>query len=103
MGPFSDFRGFTAARLLIALRNSVAHGDDSLIAPWNRDDFLIGHQFTCVEKERGRESFRASLILLREDMRRIGCALADRHCAALNAAEGHDLREETRHIRETVA
>lgn len=103
VGPFPEFQGFKAARLLVALRNAVAHGDDRRIAPWNRGDSLIGHKFTCVEMdERRRETFRGTIVLLREDMRRIGCALADRHCEAVNAASGHDLRGEARNLREAA-
>ena len=103
VGPFPEFQGFSSARLLVALRNAVAHGDDRRIAPWNRGDSLVGHKFTCVETDkRGRKTFRGTIILLREDMRRIGCALADRHCEALNAASGRDLSGEARHLREAT-
>ena len=101
VGPFPAFQGFTAARLLIALRNSVAHGDDRRVMPSNDGEFLTGHKFICVETDEDRrETFRGAIVLLREDMRRIGCALADRHCQALNAVSGHDLRDEVRHIGE---
>lgn len=104
VGPFPAFQGFTVARLIICLRNAVAHGDERRISPYNHSLTLIGHEYTCVEVDRATrvETFRTPLILLREDMRRIGCALADRHCAAVNQAAGHDVSYEAQEIREAA-
>ena len=105
VGPFPEFRSFTAARLLSCLRNAVAHGDERRISPYNHPGrtTLIGHKYACVEKDRaGAETFRGSLVLLRDDMKRIGCALADRHCETMNVAAGRDLSFDAREIREAA-
>jgi hypothetical protein len=106
-GPFVDFAGFTADRFLPVLRNATAHGDGRNIKPINQNGWLIGHEFGCNERnERRQVIWRGTIVLLRSDMRRIGCALADLYCQALAARDGQpanpNLAEESRLVREEL-
>jgi hypothetical protein len=102
-----DFHGFNAARFLMALGNAVAHGDARNIRPVNRGNILVGHEFRCSERERGRVTWRGRIILERRDMRRIGIALADRFCDAVAGRDddnhGAYFRDDARTIAEEAA
>ncbi len=106
-GPFKDFDDFNAARFLTALRNATSHGDARNIRPINRGGFLVGHEFRCSKKERGRVIWRGRIVLERRDMRRIGIALANRYCEALadrrDGGVGLHFEADARTIREEAA
>ena len=81
------FETHTAARLLKNLRDAMAHGDARTVQPFNRGHLLVGFVFLCSEKNRkGELLWSGSLVLLESDMRRIGCALAERYCQTIQAA-----------------
>ncbi len=83
---FPKFDGLTAATFLTALRNATAHGDARNIRPVNEGDILVGYEFRCSgcrESKRGRATWCGKIVLKRRDMQRIGIALADRFCKAI--------------------
>jgi hypothetical protein len=90
---------------LIALRNSVAHGDARTVFPFHRHvangHELVGFRFKCkvtystIERPSHYGRFenlaiwQGEITLLREDMRRIGCALAREFCSALSGDQSY--------------
>ncbi len=102
------FEAHTAARLLKNLRDAMAHGDARTVQPFNRGHLLIGFIFLCSEKNRkGGLLWSGSLVLLESDMRRIGCALAEKYCQTIKAAneapEGLQFEEAAASIAEAAA
>ena len=94
-----DFQHLTAADFLLALRNATSHGDARNILPINEDQILVGHEFHCSKRTRdGRIIWEGRIVLKRRDMRRLGIALADRFCEALDTRP--DFVEEARLLRE---
>ncbi|MCB1882572.1 MAG: hypothetical protein KDG89_01035 [Geminicoccaceae bacterium] len=74
---FPAFAGMTTFDFFKSLRDAVAHGDARTIQPVNEGGLLVGHAFTC--KPAQGEPIGA-IVLYREDMRRLGCALAELFC-----------------------
>jgi len=78
----SDFKDFTAFEFLKWLRNASCHGDARQIFPVNKGGSLVGFEFRATAKG-DRERF---LFLNEQDLRRIGSALANIFCTALQKA-----------------
>jgi hypothetical protein len=94
---------------LIALRNSVAHGDSRNVFPFHRQAAdrheLVGFKFKCkvvfsAAEEKsiygtGEKSatWQGEITLLSEDMRRIGCALAREFCSTVSGDKDYFERE----------
>ena len=90
---------------LIALRNSVAHGDVRNVFPFHRQTGdhheLVGFKFKCkvafpaaeetsvYGKVERSATWQGEITLLSEDMRRIGCALAREFCSALSGDQAY--------------
>jgi hypothetical protein len=97
--PVAEIRGLTADRLIIALRNAVAHGDARRVRPYHVKQAdqaareLVGFTFLCEEtKGRGKGKvviWSAAIALLESDLRRIARYLADTFCKALRQSEEH--------------
>lgn len=93
----------SAQRLLINLRDAVAHGDARVVRPFNCNDRLVGFTFACRET---KTDWNGELTLLREDMRRIGSVLATRYRDAILEAglaeHGPTFRETAISLREAA-
>ncbi len=81
------FEHHDAARFLINLRDAMAHGDARNVKPYNHGEVLVGFNFECSEIRNHQVAWQGRIVLLRSDMRRIGCALASRYCDAVKAAD----------------
>lgn len=81
------FENHNAARLLRNLRDAMAHGDARKVQPFNHGEVLVGFSFDCSELRNRQVVWQGRIVLLRSDMRRIGCALASRYCNAIRAAD----------------
>lgn len=78
----SDFLGFTAFDFLKWLRDASCHGDARQVIPVNCGNSLIGFKL-CATANKGRER---SITLTEIDLRRIGVALANMYCQAMQSA-----------------
>lgn len=85
-GP-EGFENHDAARFLINLRDAMAHGDARNVKPYNHGEVLVGFSFNCSEIRNRQVAWQGRIVLLRSDMRRIGCALASRYCDGIKAAD----------------
>lgn len=81
------FEHHDAARFLINLRDAMAHGDARNVKPFNHGEVLVGFSFECSEIRSRQVAWQGRIVLLRSDMRRIGCGLASRYCDAIKAAD----------------
>lgn len=81
------FENHDAARFFINLRDAMAHGDPRNVMPYNHREILVGFSFNCSEIRNRQVTWQGRIVLLRSDMRRIGCALASRYCDAVKAAD----------------
>jgi hypothetical protein len=93
VGPFPAFERRPADKVLIDLRNAVAHGDQRNVRPFHlavkgtgRVE-LKGFTFRCQEKVDRKVVWQGEITLLESDMRYIGHRLAERYCAALGDAD----------------
>ncbi|MGE0210521.1 MAG: hypothetical protein AB7S41_02405 [Parvibaculaceae bacterium] len=91
--PSQGFEGHSVGRVLVNLRDAVAHGDACNVVHFSREGLLIGFRFLCAEYEgRGRSKrkvWEGSITLLEADMRRIGAQLANLYCDALRRSDRH--------------
>jgi hypothetical protein len=94
------FEGCSVAKLLIALRNALAHGDSRNVLPFNQGGLLAG--FTFSYSNAGRE-----ITLLQSDMQRIGSELARLYCNAVQQGaeryDGDNFKADAASIREIAA
>lgn len=81
------FENHTAARFLINLRDAMAHGDARKVQPYNHGEVLVGFRFNCSELKNRNVAWQGRIVLLRSDMRRIGCSLALQYCEAIKSAD----------------
>lgn len=72
-----DFAGLSAFNFLVWLRNACCHGDARTVFPINRNEKLIGFQ---LQMRTDNDNTERSVLLMEEDLRRIGSALADLYC-----------------------
>lgn len=80
----SGFTDHSVKRLLINLRNAIAHGDARNIQPFNDGSYLVGFTFNCAEKSsQDGVPWRGNITLLRSDMSRIGSLLATKYRDAI--------------------
>lgn len=106
-----NFESHTVGRFLINLRDATAHGDARIVSPFNvtvgPHPLLAGFSFKCAEKKERRTIWEGKIILLEEDMRRIGIQLAKAYCNALRRSECHRKNNyfgtEAASIKETAA
>lgn len=97
VGLFPKFRGLSADRFIVALRNATAHGDARSIKPFHSVSTvadrrsLTGFTFDCSEtkKKNGKSVviWSGSITLLERDLRRIGIGLAEFFCHSLQMAQ----------------
>lgn len=80
--PAKDFNEYSAFNFLKWLRDACCHGDARQVFPVNHGNTLVGFQF----KATARNDRERSLTLKEAELRRIGIALADMYCKALQAA-----------------
>ena len=82
IAPAADFKDCNTFEFLKWLRDASCHGDARQIFPVNQGNTLVGFLFKATamgDQER-------SVTLKEVDLRRIGTALADMYCKALQAA-----------------
>lgn len=91
-----DFDSHTVDRLLVNLRNAVAHGDARNVHPFNltvgNKRLLAGFTFHCAEtdkRDRKKIIWRGQLTLLEADLRRVGSHLAKLYCDTLRHSAPH--------------
>lgn len=74
------FAGFSAFDFLERLRNACCHGDARTVFPVNRNEKLIGFQ---LQMRSYKDNTLRPVLLMEEDLRRIGSALANLYCKRL--------------------
>ena len=89
------FESHTAGRLLINLRDAVAHGGARIVEPFNVRGSLIGFAFSCAEfKGNGQDRkkvWSGKITLLQADMQGIGLRLAELYRDSIRpSAHRHD-------------
>lgn len=82
IAPATDFEGYNAFKFLKWLRDACCHGDARQVFPVNHGNTLVGFQF----KAKAKNDRELSLTLKEAELRRIGTALADMYCNALQSA-----------------
>lgn len=108
----SGEKDVTPWRLILALRNALAHGDARNVTPCHRQagsgptHELIGFTIHCDEKDKRKKViWEGTITLLESDMRRIGSALATSFRDNLQLASGQSqfAEEATNFVDEKAA
>jgi hypothetical protein len=103
----SDFENMTAESFFKWLRDALAHGDGRTIRPIHKRSVRTGKTllagFRIEFAEQKGASRNLQLSLFHDDMRRIGCVLADLFCQALSGSERYVNKDEATRIDEQAA
>jgi hypothetical protein len=83
--PIQNLDDLSVLELLVAIRNTVAHGDGRTVTPLNKNGWLVGQNFALSYRPQGQLRWTGKVSLKRADMRRVGELLAARFRSALEA------------------